>query len=168
MGALVRWSSISAACFMLGFVVFGHPPGPRGCLQERGPAKRLADSILIADTHIDLPSRLMKGWEDLTVRSSHGQFDYVRAREGGLDLAFMAIYVPSRLEGTVEAARHADAQIALVRKMADTWPDAFVVVTSTAEVERERGKGRVMLAMGMENGAPLNGDLAAVLKSDHK
>jgi membrane dipeptidase len=74
----------------------------------------------------------------------------------------MSIYVPSDLEGTGKAKPRADTMIALVRRMITTWPDKFDLVTSTREVKQKRGSGKILLAMGMENGSPIEGDLKNV------
>jgi membrane dipeptidase len=134
--------------------------------QEREPAadraaeaRALAQKLLIVDTHIDAPYRRLDGREDLSRRTAAGNFDYERAREGGLDLPFMAIYTSSSLEGTGRAKPKAEQLIAAVESLASEHPDKFVVVRSVAEVERERSSGRVMLAMGMENGSPIEHSL---------
>ena len=74
-------------------------------------ARTLSQRFLIIDTHIDAPSRLYRGGVDLSVRGDKGQFDFVRAREGGLDVPFMSIYIPSSLEGKPEAIVMADSLI---------------------------------------------------------
>jgi len=125
-------------------------------------ARTLAQRFLIVDTHIDAPTRLYRGKADLSVREDKGQFDAVRAREGGLDVPFMSIYIPSTLEGKAEAGEMADSLIDLVKGLAVRYPDRFAVVTSPAQVRALQGSGKVMLAMGMENGAPINGSLANV------
>jgi membrane dipeptidase len=48
----------------------------------------------------------------------------------------------------------------MVEVLAARAPDIFMLVTSTADAERAHREGKVGLAMGMENGAPLAGDLA--------
>jgi membrane dipeptidase len=128
----------------------------------RMQAARLAQELIIVDTHIDLPSRLLEGEEDVSVRTQGGDFDYVRARSGGLDVAFMSIYIPSDFEGTDKGPARAEAQMKIVRALASKWPDKFAVVTSPDDVQRQAGKGKVLLAMGMENGGPLQGDLSRV------
>jgi membrane dipeptidase len=128
----------------------------------RAEATRLATELLIVDTHIDLPSRLLEDNPDVSVRTKDGDFDYVRARSGGLDVAFMSIYVSSELEGTTKATARAEKEIAAVLGLARSWPEKFAVVTSTDNVDREAGRGRILLAMGMENGAPILGDLSRV------
>ena len=44
------------------------------------------------DTHIDAPSELQAEWKDVGQLTPSREFDYPRAREGGLDVAFMSIY----------------------------------------------------------------------------
>ena len=55
-------------------------------------AQQLAQDALIVDTHIDAPGILSETWADLGVAAPDREFDYPRAREGGLDVAFMSIY----------------------------------------------------------------------------
>jgi membrane dipeptidase len=129
----------------------------------RARAERLAQRLLIIDTHIDAPGRLASSsWEDVSRKTSRGDFDYVRAREGGLDVAFMAIYVSSRLDGTAGATERADLMIDTVEAVALRNPEKFTIVRSAAEVRALAGRGRVLLALGMENGSPINGSLATL------
>ena len=86
-------------------------------------------------------------------------FDYPRAREGGLDLPFMSIYVPASFPESGGARDVADELIEMVEGIVAAHPDKFDLVTSVAEARRI-GEGKVGLAMGMENGAPIEGDLA--------
>src|SRR3970040_1249057 len=55
-------------------------------------ARQLAQDAVIVDTHIDSPTELLKHWNDLGQPSPTTEFDYPRARAGGLDVAFMSIY----------------------------------------------------------------------------
>ena len=122
-------------------------------------ARALAQELLIVDTHVDMPYRILEGREDVSGRTAKGQFDYERAREGGLDLPFMSIYTSSSLEGTGKAKPKAAQLIAVVETLAASHPEKFVIVRSVADVERERSSGRIMLALGMENGSPIEGSL---------
>ena len=63
-------------------------------------ANQLAQTYPIVDTHIDLPSWLYDEWFDVSQVSNGGEFDYIRAIEGGLNVAFMSIYTSPSLEGT--------------------------------------------------------------------
>lgn len=122
-------------------------------------ARTLAERALVVDTHIDVPYRLQEEYQDVTAATDGGDFDYPRARAGGLDLAFMSIYIPAELEGTGEAAALADELIDSVEAIAAAAPDRFAVVSSTREALRAKQRGLIGLALGMENGAPLAGDL---------
>ena len=124
-------------------------------------AKKIAQDALIVDTHIDVPYRLVEKMEDISVRTAGGDFDYPRAKEGGLDGAFMSIYVPAETQDTPGAAKKlADELIDMVEKFAKDWPDKFALAKSPADLLANQKKGLISLPMGMENGAPIEKDLA--------
>ena len=123
-------------------------------------AENLAQKFIIVDTHIDLPYRLHKGFEDVSLQTEKGEMDYVRAKKGGLNAPFMSIYTPSLMQTTGGSKNFADQMIDLVEELTKKWPDKFAVATSVAQVREQFGKGLVSLPMGMENGSPVEGDLA--------
>ncbi len=132
------------------------PPTDSEWLQK---ATDLARSVIIIDTHVDIPYRLEAEMEDISQRTAGGDFDYPRAREGGLDIPFMSIYVPSSFQEIGGARQVADSLIDMVEGFERDWPDKFKVVRSVEEVHEIFGSGRIGLPMGMENGAPIEGDL---------
>ena len=127
-----------------------------------GRAARLARDYLIVDTHVDVPYRLMEKMEDISVRTESGDFDYPRARAGGLDAPFMSIYVPAEYQEKGGARDYADGLIDMVEKFQADWPDKFAIARSPADVRRLFAEGIIALPMGMENGAPIEDDLANV------
>lgn len=137
-------------------------PAPASGADLQARAVALTRDALLVDTHIDVPYRLREAADDVSERTVGGDFDYPRAVAGGLDVAFMSIYTPARYQETGGAKALADSLIDEVEAIAEAAPDKFAVVRSTADVERLRGSGRVLFALGMENGAPLEGDLAAL------
>lgn len=120
-------------------------------------AQSLAQQLLIVDTHIDAPYRLFRETADLGTGAPEREFDYPRARLGGLDVAFMSIYTPARSADVGESRQVADRLIDLVEALAAEHVAKFGIVTCTGDVERLRGSGRVALALGMENASPLEG-----------
>ena len=64
----------------------------------RKKANELAHKFIIVDGHVDLPYRLHHKMEDVSVQTKGGDFDYVRAKKGGLSAPFMSIYVPADLQ----------------------------------------------------------------------
>jgi membrane dipeptidase len=122
-------------------------------------AKELAKEILIVDTHIDLPDWLYDEWFDVSVRSDFGEFDFERASEGGLNVAFMSIYTSPNLEAKGKSKAKADSLIQLVEKLEQLWPDKFKIVKRVSEIRNQKVNDKILLAMGMENGSPIEGNL---------
>ena len=136
-----------------------------GCNNDATLKKRayeLAHKFIITDGHIDVPWRLNDAYEDLSIRTETGDFDYIRAKEGGLDAPFMSIYVPSSYQETGGAKEKADSLIDLVHQIANDHPNKFEVAYSVADVNRIFGDDKIALPMGMENGAPILDDLSNV------
>src|SRR5688572_4956169 len=124
------------------------------------PAQRLAQDAVIVDTHIDAPSELLSHWDDLGKATPGKEFDYPRARQGGLDVAFMSIYTSAGEDTTGQAWQVANTQIDAVEALVARNPDKFALLRSPADVDRLRADGHVLLALGMENGAPIGDDLS--------
>jgi membrane dipeptidase len=122
-------------------------------------ARGLAERLLLVDTHVDVPYAMHEGVYDITVAAPGHDFDYPRARAGGLDVPFMSIYVPAENEGNGAKAL-ADELIDLVDGIARAAPDKFGLAYSVADARRIAGEGRIAFVLGMENGAPIEGDLA--------
>jgi membrane dipeptidase len=131
-------------------------------LNLKKKAEELAQKYMIIDTHMDVPYRLKRKMEDISERTAEGDFDYPRAKKGGLNVAFMAVYVPAEYEGTGNAYKFADETIDMIEGFAKTWPDKFVMVRSVADVKKQFGWGGISLAMGIENGTCIEGNLANV------
>jgi len=122
-------------------------------------AQALAHDTIILDGHVDLPFRLSRRPADVTQRTEDGDFDYVRAREGGLDAPFMSIFVPASYEEQGGARAFADELIDLVEGLAAEAPTKFAMASSAADVRAIFESGRIALLLGMENGAPIEGRL---------
>ncbi|RUO64811.1 dipeptidase [Idiomarina ramblicola] len=122
-------------------------------------AERLAKQYLLIDTHIDVPYRIHDKWENVTEATEEGDFDYPRAVEGGLDAPFMSIYIPASYEesgGSIQLAHELiDGMEALVGRA----PDKFAMAYSTDDIRRNKEQGLMSIALGMENGTPIEGDL---------
>lgn len=155
-------TSLLIAILGLPFIACSGAPGSATGPDLTARAAELAQSLLIVDTHVDVPYRLMEGMEDISVRTEKGDFDYPRARAGGLNAPFMSIYVPASYQETGGAREFADGLIDMVMKFETDWPDKFAIARSTTDVRRHLSEGRISLPMGMENGAPIEDDLANV------
>jgi membrane dipeptidase len=123
-------------------------------------ALRIARESIVVDTHIDVPYRLIESAEDVSQATASGDFDYPRARAGGLDAAFMSIYTPAELEAEGKSYEKAEELINLVENIVATSDGRFAIATSPADIRSNFEQGVISLPMGMENGAPIDGNLA--------
>ena len=122
-------------------------------------SERIAQDSIIIDTHIDVPYRLHKKPADVSDATDSGQFDYSRAKAGGLNAPFMSIYIPAATDQAGEAYGFANEAIDLVENLANTHPDKFAVATCTQDLVAHFAQGLISLPMGMENGGPMEGKL---------
>jgi membrane dipeptidase len=125
-------------------------------------AQQIAHKYLLIDTHIDTPYSVKHSWVDVS-GPVEGDFDYPRAKQGGLDVSFMAIYTPAEMEkengDTSESFELANHLIDSVEAMAARAPDKFMLVRSVEDAKKALQSGRVGLALGLENGSPINHQL---------
>jgi len=140
------------------------PQAARGQTEAelRSRAQQLAQTLLILDTHMDTPYEVRKTGYDISVRADRGQFDYVRARQGGLDAAFMVAYISPDYEEKGGARALAEQMLDEVKGYTQKWPDKFVLAGSPQEVRKQFGGSRVTLLRAIENGSALEGDLKAL------
>jgi len=125
-------------------------------------AMDIAQSSIIIDTHIDVPYRLHDGWDDVSEATEGGDYDYPRAKAGGLNAPFMSIYTPAGLEEEGRSKEVADELIDLVNRIVNESPEKYAIALSPADIEDQYAHGLISLPMGMENGSPIEGDLANV------
>ncbi|GAB3389237.1 dipeptidase [Lysobacter fragariae] len=138
--------------------------GAATAAQAPDAARRLAQDAIIVDTHIDAPEGLFDHWDDLGLATPGKEFDYPRAREGGLDIPFMSIYTSADDDDAGKAWQRAHMLIDQVEALVQRHPDKFALLRSPRDVARLKRGGKVLLAMGMENGAPIVDDIANVAK----
>ncbi len=128
-------------------------------VELKSRAQRLAQKLLIIDTHLDTPYEVRKTWYDISTRAEKGQFDYIRARQGGLNAAFMVAYIPPDYEEKGGAHALADQMIEEVKGYVQKWPDKFVLACSPQEIRAQSDGNRVALVPAIENGSALEDDL---------
>src|SRR2546423_12963188 len=99
---------------------------------------------IIIDMHADTAQRLVDENVDLQNRLADGQFDAVRAREGGLDAQFFSIWVEPELFGAggARATARADIQIEAVRDLAAKHPETGELGTTADDVRRIAATGK--------------------------
>ena len=116
----------------------------------------------VVDTHIDAPERLMQQWVDLGTNTADRQFDGPKAHAGNLGVAFMSIYTSPAQDDDGTAWQVANEMIDSVEALVQRHPGQFASLASPKDAERLLAGGRVLLPLGMENGAPLGDKLENV------
>ena len=72
----------------------------------------------------------------------------------------MSIYVPASLDNSKASIQLANTLIDTVEAIVARAPDKFAIATSVADVRKQFTHGLISLPLGMENGSPIQGDLA--------
>ncbi|CAM4264729.1 dipeptidase [Pseudoalteromonas byunsanensis] len=124
-------------------------------------AHRIAQKSILIDTHIDVPYRLKSQWDDVSKATVGGDFDYPRAVKGGLNAPFMSIYIPANLEFEGEGKSYllANQLIDGMEALAFRAPEKFAIAYSSKDIFTHFKQGKMSIAMGMENGSPIEGSL---------
>ncbi|MGI9328566.1 MAG: dipeptidase [Pseudomonadales bacterium] len=129
------------------------------CATTETVPQNLAQTALVVDTHIDVPYRLHRVPADVAESTDGGDFDYPRAMAGGLNAAFMSIYIPAAVDEAGEAFAFAEQLIDQIESLATRAPTRFVVTTCTTDVQQVLGTSTLALPLGMENGGPIMGSM---------
>jgi membrane dipeptidase len=151
--------ALVALVTVLALASCGSDDQPKATASATDRANEIAQNSIIIDTHIDVPYRIHDAWENVSIATEGGDFDYPRAVAGGLNAPFMSIYTPAALEAEGRSKVVAEELIDLVNRIVDEAPDKFAIAISPADVERQFAAGLISLPMGMENGSPIAGDL---------
>jgi len=129
-------------------------------------ANELAHKFIITDGHVDLPYRLKvrnfrleKEFLGIPIETDEGDFDYVRAKKGGLDAPFMSIYIPANYQVDGGAKLLADSLITMIEYITKAHPSKFQICHNVAHAHDLFEKGIIALPMGMENGAGIEDKL---------
>lgn len=130
-------------------------------------ADSLAQSYIITDGHVDLPYRLRikhfrleREYLGIPVSSEEGDFDFERAKKGGLDAPFMSIYIPSTYQIKPDKGKIlADSLINMIEGIAAAHPDKFALARTPDDIVKNTAAGKISLPLGMENGAPIGDSL---------
>ncbi|MDE2905513.1 MAG: dipeptidase [Acidobacteriota bacterium] len=133
-------------------------------------ATAVHERVLTLDSHIDIPLNFATRAVDPGV-SGDFQVDLPKMRAGGLDAGFFIVYV-GQTERTPEneAQARADAMTkfeAIHRMAEELYPDEIEIAYTAADVERIAGSGKLVAAIGIENGYVIGRDLS-LLETYHE
>jgi len=149
---------LGAGLFLLQLLNCGHPNNSMTNNSETtrpaGDPLLIHRRAIVIDMHADTAQRLVDENVDLQSHLPDGQFDAVRAQEGGLDAQFFSIWVEPELfgGGGARAMKRADIQIEAVRNLAAKHPETWELATTAGDVRRIAATGKIAALMGLEGG----------------
>lgn len=129
-------------------------------------ARRIHSSVLVVDSHIDIPLTFATAEVDPGVRGAW-QVDLPKMAEGGVDAAFFIVYVGQGErtgEGYAFAREQALRKFDAIHRMAAMYPERISVARSPDDVERIAASGRLVAAIGIENGWVIGRNLSLIAR----
>ena len=132
-----------------------------GCANESPPTPRAADVAVTLDTHIDIPLDYATAATDPLTADL--QVNLTKMARGGLDAGFFIVFVGQTVrtdEGYARAQADALTKFDAIHRMAEQlYPDRIEIAYSAADVSRIASRGKLVAAIGIENGYSLGRDL---------
>ncbi|MEE3273669.1 MAG: membrane dipeptidase, partial [Acidobacteriota bacterium] len=168
------FSSVLCACFLIVAVSCSGDDETIETPEElTARAQAIHERVLTADTHKDIsgnfaPTDGSEG-EDPNVQAGR-QVDLPQMREGGLDLAFFIVYV-GQGQGNLNDEGYTNALGAAMRKFEgihrmtdELYSDQIGLATSASEAEQIAAEGKLVAAIGIENGYPMGDDIGLIAR----
>lgn len=131
-------------------------------------ARAIHDRVMTLDTHVDIsPANFRVEAPNYAERLPRTQVDLVKMEEGGLDAAFLIVYVGQSAqlneEGFARAKASAMEKFAAVHRLTDTIaPTRAGLARTAAEARAIHASGRKVIFIGIENGFPVGSDITNV------
>ncbi|MEZ5353256.1 MAG: dipeptidase [Bryobacteraceae bacterium] len=130
-------------------------------------ARKVHDAAFVFDAHVHVINRQFHDGTDIGQRLQGGQFDLVRAREGGVDALFFSLYVPEEYYPGRFETKHVLRLMDLAHRQIEKNKDKIGLALTPADLDRLRGQGRMAAVLDLEGGFDLDGDLG-VLRMLHR
>ena len=128
------------------------------------PAQAIHEAVLTIDSHDDIPFDFATDAVDPL--DAARQVNLQKMRAGGLDMGFFIVYVGQTQRTPENYARaHADAMTkfdAIHRMTGEMYPDLIELAYSADDVERIHASGKLVAAIGIENGYVIGRDLSTL------
>jgi membrane dipeptidase len=120
---------------------------------------RVHRSTLLIDTHNDVPSRTVEGF-DIGSHTGTGHTDIARLKEGGVGAQFFAVYVAASYVNGNHSANRTLQMIDTVRHdIIGRYPNDFMLATSSKDIEEAHRQGKIAALMGIEGGHAIEDSL---------
>jgi membrane dipeptidase len=121
--------------------------------------KRVHGSAILIDTHNDITSRTVEGY-DIGKARNDGHTNVTALKEGGVGAQFFAVYVAGDYVQGNHSANRTLAMIDTVRHdIIARYPNGFELATTADDIERIHRQGKIAALMGIEGGHAIEDSL---------
>lgn len=117
-------------------------------------AKTIHEKAIVVDTHGDILFNQIKSGIDLGKQQATGNFDLVRAKQGGLDVQIFSIWCDEK-GGFAVANQEIDSLYALIKR----YPNRIALVKNAAELEKAIAEKKLAAMIGVEGGHMIENSL---------
>jgi membrane dipeptidase len=156
MGSLFPWRACSLFCALLTLLSIAIAQTRRATDAE---VKRVHSSALLIDTHNDITSRTVEGY-DIGKNKNDGHTNVTALREGGVGAQFFAAYVaPSYVTGNRSAHRTLEMIDTIRHDIVERYPNDFVLANTADDIERIHQQGKIAALIGIEGGHAIEDSL---------
>jgi membrane dipeptidase len=129
-------------------------------------ARAIQDSVITIDTHDDIPGNFATG--EVDPLDAPRQVNLSKMKDGGLDVAFFAVFVgqtPRTPENYEKAKAAAREKVDAIHRMAEKmYPGMIEIAYSPADVRRIHDGGKLVAAIGIENGYVIGKEVGLIQK----
>ena len=125
-------------------------------------ARKVHENAFVFDGHVHVANRQFYHGGNMGDRSTDGQFDLPRAKDGGVDAMFFSVFVtedyyPQRFE-TKQALRLIDFALDQLERNRNV----IELARSASDIERINKAGKIAAVLDIEGGFDLDGDLGVL------
>jgi membrane dipeptidase len=117
---------------------------------------------LVFDGHVHALDREFYHGGNMGELSSEGQWDLVRAREGGVGAFFLSVFVPEEYYPSRFETKQALRRIDHAARQLESNRDRVELALTAADVGRIRAKGKMAAVLDIEGSYDLDGDLGVL------
>jgi membrane dipeptidase len=141
-------------------------PSPASDENLMARAKAVHERIITIDTHDDIPGNFATPQVDPL--NADRQVNLEKMKAGGLDVGFFAVFVGQGLRtdsGNARAKAAAMEKFEAIHRLTEKmYPDRIGLAVTPADVERITASGKLVAAIGIENGYVIGKDISLVKK----
>ncbi len=130
------------ALLLVSFVIFAQDP------------KNIHQQAIVVDTHGDILFNQIKSGIDIGQLQKTGNFDLVRAKQGGLDVQVFSIWCDEK-GGYALANQEIDSLYSLIKR----YPNRIALVKNAAELEKAVKDKKLAAMIGVEGGHMIENNL---------